>query len=67
MGKFGAGPDGDTSGYSNHKCNNYVEEDSKVKTDKEDWERYRWYAERYNNHFRSRKIEQRLIETSEEM
>jgi hypothetical protein len=44
MGKFGQGADGDSSGYSNHKCNNFVEEDSKVKTDKEDWERYRWYV-----------------------
>eukprot|EP01123_Difflugia_compressa_P004469 TRINITY_DN15897_c0_g1_i1.p1 TRINITY_DN15897_c0_g1~~TRINITY_DN15897_c0_g1_i1.p1 ORF type:complete len:268 (-),score=46.86 TRINITY_DN15897_c0_g1_i1:62-841(-) len=62
MGKFGSGPMGDNSGYSNHKCNTYVEGDSKVILDKEDWERFRWYSERYNNHHRSQDIEKKLRE-----
>jgi len=60
MGKFGSGPLGSTAGYSNHKCNNYTQEDAQVQSDKESWERFRWYSERYNAHTRSQKLEEKL-------
>jgi hypothetical protein len=66
MGKFGNGPKGGSDGYQNHKCNAYFEEDAKLKLDKEDWERFRWYAERFNNHLRSRKFEQELLSKSDD-
>lgn len=59
MGKFGKGPLGDTSGYSDHKCNGFYEEDSDVKQNIADIKRYTFYAERFNNHARSCKIEKR--------
>jgi len=67
MGKFGGGALGGSDGYSSHKCNNYFKEDSKVQEDKDDWERFRWFSERYNNHERSRKIENELYRTSVDM
>jgi len=59
MGKFGKGPLGDTSGYGNHKCNDYKQEDSAL-ADQDDWERFRWYSERYNTHMRSLQMEKKL-------
>uniref|UniRef100_A0A6B2L3S1 RBR-type E3 ubiquitin transferase n=1 Tax=Arcella intermedia TaxID=1963864 RepID=A0A6B2L3S1_9EUKA len=64
MGKFGKGPLGDTSGYGNHVCNNYKNADSELEND---WERFRWYSERYNSHFRSLGLEKKLLDTSGEI
>eukprot|EP01130_Rhizamoeba_saxonica_P010186 TRINITY_DN4173_c0_g1_i4.p1 TRINITY_DN4173_c0_g1~~TRINITY_DN4173_c0_g1_i4.p1 ORF type:complete len:566 (+),score=125.92 TRINITY_DN4173_c0_g1_i4:65-1762(+) len=66
MGKFGMGPLGDTSGYQNHNCNGYYVEDQEVKENREDFERFRHYAERHNNHSRSQRIERKLLDTSSE-
>jgi len=63
MNKFGSGPLGSTAGYSNHKCNNYQQEDAQVLCDKESWERFRWYSERYNAHTRSQHLEEKLRTT----
>lgn len=67
MGKFGDGPLGSSSGYSTHQCNVFKEEDSKIKLDKDDWERFRWYAERYNTHVRSLKLEEKLKGTIDDI
>jgi hypothetical protein len=66
MGKFGSGPKGSSDGYSSHKCNNYFKEDDKLSLDREDWERFRWYSERYNNHHRSQAIERKILESAKE-
>ena len=50
MGKFGSGPLGGSDGYSTHKCNKYYKEDDKIALDKDDWNRYKWYADRYESH-----------------
>lgn len=65
MSKFGGGAKGGSDGYTTHKCNTFYEEDSKLKLDKEDWERFRWYAERFNNHLRSRKFESEKLHNSD--
>jgi len=62
MGKFGSGPLGDTTGYSNHKCNSFYKDDEKLSLDKQDWERFQFYSERHNNHERSLKIESKILE-----
>eukprot|EP01129_Flabellula_baltica_P011480 TRINITY_DN503_c0_g1_i1.p1 TRINITY_DN503_c0_g1~~TRINITY_DN503_c0_g1_i1.p1 ORF type:complete len:420 (+),score=78.60 TRINITY_DN503_c0_g1_i1:645-1904(+) len=62
MGKFGKGPKGDASGYGSHKCNEFHKEDDRLK-DKEDWERFQFYSERFNNHHRSSIIEKRLFDS----
>jgi len=60
MGKFGDGSLGGTNGYSTHRCNNYGKDDSSLSLDKDDWERFRWYSERYNGHTRSQALEEKL-------
>eukprot|EP01102_Stenamoeba_stenopodia_P016341 TRINITY_DN5702_c0_g1_i2.p1 TRINITY_DN5702_c0_g1~~TRINITY_DN5702_c0_g1_i2.p1 ORF type:complete len:765 (-),score=168.92 TRINITY_DN5702_c0_g1_i2:88-2382(-) len=66
MGKFGTGEKGGRDGYSSHKCNTFEKPDEKIQ-DKEDWERFRWYSERFNNHSRSRRIENDLLKKIEPM
>eukprot|EP01124_Arcella_intermedia_P024768 TRINITY_DN4251_c0_g2_i1.p1 TRINITY_DN4251_c0_g2~~TRINITY_DN4251_c0_g2_i1.p1 ORF type:complete len:734 (-),score=150.77 TRINITY_DN4251_c0_g2_i1:19-2220(-) len=64
MGKFGAGPLGDSSGYSTHKCNKFSVEDNQLKsTNAKDWERFRWYSERYHNHEKSSVFETKFSST----
>jgi hypothetical protein len=65
MGKFGSGERGSADGYSSHKCNNYFKEDDKLSLDREDWERFRWYSERYNNHQRSSNIEDNILKEAD--
>jgi ariadne-1 len=62
MQKFGSGEDGGTDGYRTHKCNGYYQEDKKIKEDHGDWERFRWYSERYNNHARSFNFEKKMFD-----
>lgn len=65
LGKFGKGPLGDSSGYGNHKCNIFGDEDKSIKPE-DDWERFRWYSERFNNHSRSYEMEKKLDSKKEE-
>jgi len=59
LGKFGSGPLGDSSGYSTHKCNIFGGEDKTINKE-DDWERFRFYSERFNSHSRSYDLEKSL-------
>lgn len=66
MGKFGSGAKGSSDGYSSHKCNGYYKEDDTLSFDREDWERFRWYSERFNNHQRSLNIEADILKGADQ-
>jgi len=61
MGRFGHGEKGGNDGYENHKCNGYFREDEDVLKKQEELKRFEFYADRYNNHVKSMKIESKLL------
>eukprot|EP01119_Soliformovum_irregulare_P006511 TRINITY_DN185_c1_g1_i2.p1 TRINITY_DN185_c1_g1~~TRINITY_DN185_c1_g1_i2.p1 ORF type:complete len:317 (-),score=96.41 TRINITY_DN185_c1_g1_i2:44-994(-) len=64
MKKFGSGDKGSSDGYSTHKCNGYYQEDSDIKNKQDEWKRFEWYSERYNNHDKSLRQEMKELELS---